>query len=170
MNAFIKQNEKLLKFYYLAALVIGWLIIILGCSGILIVLVKLCQVGWGQSFSIPGAQGVFVRSWYRLIATGLISLGVAQFIRYLFDVKYRAGWLLRYGNKILYVFALFVVWNIYVGIHIYFRRAAITDLEVWLVNVLPMLLLNSAKILAMLGLAQVLKRVVPMIEESKTLV
>ncbi len=170
MNAFIQQNKKLFKFYYLAARVIGWLIILLGCSGFLILLIKLCQVGWGQSFSIPGTQGVFVRSWFKLITTGLITLGVAQFIRYLLDVKYHAGWLLRYGNKILYAFALFVVWNIYVGIHIYFRSAAITDIEVWLLNVLPMLLLNSAKILVMVGLAQVLKRVMPMIEESRTLV
>ena len=132
--------------------------------------IKQYQIGWGQSVTIKGAQGMFQRSWFILMATGLISLGVAQFMRYLFDNKYRPGWTLRYGDKILYVFAVFVVWRVVAMVILYFSRTDIADLAMWLLNVIPMLLLNIAKILALLGLAQIMKRIMPMIEESKTLV
>ena len=74
------------------------------------------------------------------------------------------------GNPRLYIFVFFVVWHTVTMFILYFSRANIADLAVWLLNVLPMLMLNLAKVLALLGLAQILKRIMPMIEESKTLV
>ena len=170
IQTFIEKNRKLLLFYYWAIRIVGWLILFMGGLGILMLLIKQCQVGWGQSVTITGAQGLFQRSWFILMVTSLISLGVAQFVRYLFDSKYRPGWILRYGDKILYIFAFFVVWHSVAMLISYFSRPDIADLAVWLLNVIPMLLLNLAKILALLGLAQILKRLILVIEESRTLV
>ena len=170
MNTFIEKNEKLLKFYSVSARIIGWLILILGGLGILMLLIKQYQVGFGKPVIIAGPQGVFQRSWFILVATGLTLLGVAQFMRYLFDSEYHLSWLLRYADKMFYVFAFFVAWKMVGMIIFYFSRGDIVEVEVWLLNIIPMVLFNLARILALVGLAQILKRVLPVIEEHKSLV
>jgi len=180
MNEFIEKNRRLLKIYCVAARIIGWLILILGGIGILTLLVEQWRVGWEQGVVIKGALGVFQRSWFPLMSYGLVALGVSQFIRYLFDRNYQQGWILRYADKILYVFALFAIWRAVGAIWIFisnydnaarmYLRLDISPPYTWLLLVLPVLLLCSAKLLAIIGLAQALRRIMPIIEESKTLV
>ena len=180
MNEFIEKNKGLLKFYCLAARIIGWLILILGGIGILTLLVEQWRVGWEHGVVIKGTLGIFQRSWFPLMSYGLAALGVAQFIRYLFDRNYQPGWILRYADKILYVFAFFAIWRavgmIWIFVSNYdnaarmYSRLDISPPYTWLLLVLPVLLLCSAKLLAIIGLAQALRRIMPVIEESKTLV
>ena len=180
MNEFIEKNRRLLKIYCVAARIIGWLILILGGIGILTLLVKQWQVGWSHGVAIEGSLGIFQRSWFALMSYGLAALGVAQFIRYLFDRNYQPGWILRYADKILYVFAFFAIWKAVGAIWIFisnYDNATRTNLHsdisppyTWLLLVLSVVLLCSAKLLAIIGLAQALRRLMPVIEESKTLV
>lgn len=170
IQTFIEKNTRLLQVYCIAARIIGWLILFMGSLGILTLLINQYQAGWEQSVAVADPLALLQRSWYRLMVTGLISLGVAQFIRYLYDCKYRPGWLIRCGDKILYIFIFFVVWHMTGMTVLYFSRDDIANPAVWLLNIIPMLLINLAKILALLGLAQILKRAMPVIEESRTLV
>jgi len=177
MNEFIEKNKGLLRFYCIAARFIGWLILILGGIGILTYLVEQSRVGWEHVVVI---NVIFQRSWFPLMSYGLSALGVAQFIRYLFDRNYQPGWILRYADKILYVFAFFDIWRAVGTICMFvenydnaarlYLRLDISHPYTWLLPVMTVLLLCSAKLLAIIGLAQALRRIMPVIEESKTLV
>ncbi len=113
----------------------------------------------------------FVKSvLFQGVLPGILVLGIAQFIRYLFESEYKPGHILRYGNKILYLYAFLlmagVVWQhlilsmMNIGLNFTGRIPAM----------LASLVLTVPKVLILVGLAQVIKRIMPVIEESKTLV
>jgi hypothetical protein len=106
------------------------------------------------------------------VLTGLIALGIAQFIKYLFETANEPGWILRCGDKILYLNAIFVIVS-GVGV-LYFHNAKMMEIaspyySQWrflVENGLPVV----ARALILAGSGQILRRVMPVIEESKTLV
>ncbi len=164
MNEFIKKNKRLLKIYCVTARIIGWTILI--AVGVWIALI-LAGLGGGNQES----KGFLLRSVpafiFAYMLPGLITLGVAQFMQYLFEREYRPGWILRYGDKILYLYA--VVQIVFDVLRHVYAVKLFTKVHVWPMAVLPMLFL-AAKVLILVGLAQILRRVMPVIEESKTLV
>ncbi len=161
MNEFIDKNKGLLKFYCVAARIIGWVLLI--TAGI-----RTVEILSGySSFSIPFFMPIII---FTRILIGLVVLGVAQFIRYLFETEYKPGWILRHGEKILYLYAALRVIRITfilfgdakrMGDSIYYSLW-----ESLVANGLPVV----ASALILVGLAQILRRVMPIIEESKTLV
>lgn len=167
MNGFIEKNKALLKIYCLVARAIGWSILLLGGVGIAILIVKLCKIGIGEGILIRGPLGIFQRSWFILMTTGLTALGVAQFIRYLFDEDYQGGWILRNGQKILWAFAFLVAWK---GVSMVFVSVSRYGIRDSLLLVLSIALFNAGKLLVLIGLAQILRRVMLVIKESRTLV
>jgi hypothetical protein len=161
MNEFIEKNKGLLKFYCIAARIIGWVLLITAGKW------TVSSLSGYSSFSIPFVMPItiFIR-----ILIGLVLLGVAQFIRYLFETEYKPGWILCHGEKILYLYAalrviriafLFFVDAKRMGDSIYYSPWGFLE-----ANGLPVV----ASALILVGLAQILRRVMPIIEESKTLV
>jgi len=161
MNEFIEKNRRLLKIYCVSARIIGWVLLITAGTW------TVSTLSGYSSFSIPFVMPItiFIR-----ILVGLVVLGVAQFIRYLFETEYKPGSILRHGEKILYLYAalrviritlLFFVDAKRMGDSIYYSSWGFLVL-----NCLPVV----AGALIMVGLAQILRRVMPIIEESKTLV
>lgn len=161
MNEFIEKNRRLLKIYCVATRIIGWVLLITAGTWIVSIL-----SGY-SSFSIPFVMPItiFIR-----ILVGLVVLGVAQFIRYLFETEYKPGWILRNGEKILYLYAALRVIRITLLFFADAKRMGDSiHYSPWgflVANGLPVV----AVALIMVGLAQILRRVIPIIEESKTLV
>jgi len=93
---------------------------------------------------------------------GIIVLGVAQLIKYVSESEYQPGWLLRHGTGILYLFAVLMLVNSVI------RYCFLMPIESSGIGMF--LLPDVAKMLILIGLAEILKRVLPVIEESKTLV
>ena len=164
MNEFIEKNKRLLNIYCVTARVIGWTILV--AVGVWVALILAGLGGSNQD-----SKGFLLRSVpafiFAYMLPGLITLGVAQFMQYLFEREYRPGWILRYGDKILYLYAVAqIVFDVLRHVH---AVKIFAHLQVWPMTVLPMLLL-AAKVLILVGLAQMLRRLLPVIEESKTLV
>ena len=165
MNEFIERNRGLLRFYCVVARIIGWLILVLG--GIYTVWYLLeplwSSVKWEALFPFLPHILKFM--------LGLIVLGVAQFMRYLFDSEYKPGLILRYGDKILYIFAVVMigqaVWQHVFTIILMGRPYNFYRMAPWHLLVV---LFIGAKMLVLVGLAQIMQRIMPVIEESKTLV
>jgi hypothetical protein len=161
MNEFIEKNKGLLKFYCVAARIIGWVLLITAATQ------TVSNLSGYSSFSIPFVMPI---TFFIRILIGLVVLGVAQFIRYLFETEYKPGWILRHGEKILYLYAVLRVIRI---VFLYFVDAKTMGDSIYyspwgflVSNVLPVV----ASALILVGLAQILRRVMPIIEESKTLV
>ena len=175
MDEFIKQNRRLLKFYCIASRIFGWVLI---CGGtiwfLLFVLVCLAvsdapgTIGWpytSENFAYASTSFVF-----EFVMPGLIALLIAQLIRYILETEYKPSWILQYGDKVLYVYAaLLMGQNV---LMYYFLRAELLGKygSGHLLFIQPLIVPLAAKILILVGLGQVLKRLLPVIEESKTLV
>ena len=103
-----------------------------------------------------------------LISLTLIIFCVGQFIQYVLSDKDQPGKLLRHGDKILYYSAAMIVFTYVLSL----IRASFPDfktsagclfLTVWVLSA-------AAKVVLLVVLARVFRRVMPMIEESKTMV
>lgn len=175
MNEFIERNRRLLKFYYVAARICGWVLL---CGGtiwfFLFVLVTLAvndaagTIGWpytSENFIYASVSFTF-----EFVLLGLVALLLAQLIRYMLEPGGTPALILRCGDKILYVYAALLI-----------GRNALTyyALQVGLLGeqgpghlllAQPLLVPLAAKMLILVGLGQILRRIVPMIEEAKTLV
>lgn len=194
MNEFIEKNRRLLRIYCIAARIIGWAMLLL--AGILIAYALLAgnfpnairdsstshlsAKGFYWSFRPLHSQAYLPANWMgsldsaftwatRFLLTGLLALGIAQFIKYLSDSKYQPGCLLRCGEGILYFYAVLVVAEViwrYLFCPAYTRQFGSADPLLFL----AVLLVTGAKVLALVGLAQILWRVMRVVEESRTLV
>jgi hypothetical protein len=169
MKGFIEANKGLLKFYCVAARVIGWVLLL--TLPVLVALILLRSRLLGQApgpYPLP-PLGDIVTPWrISLVMLGGVVLGVGQFIRYVFEADYRPGWILRHGAVILYAYAAL---NIVLAGHMV-KVLFDWDLrtEILLMQVLFLLIPTLAQALLLVGLGRILRRVMPAIEESKTLV
>jgi len=194
MNEFIEKNRRLLKFYCIAARIIGWALLLLP----VIILIWLLLTGtsrfgdflsWPphiekrlfhrQAFSLTDGQVDLLSLVIKFVLPGLLMLGLAQLIRYLSEKNYRPGWTLRCGEGILYLYAVLIIgqaiWNYVLGPGMKANMYLVEGLrpgiyQVGLLTILASGLITAAKVVILIGLGQILARVMPVIEESKTLV
>ncbi len=170
MNEFIKKNRHLLKFYCTAAFIIGWLLIV---GGFVWFIPTITSLNINDLYK--GADAIlYVVSalLFDFFLPGLIALGVVQFIRYLFEDASKPGCILRNAHWLFYIYAVFLIVKTYLQ---YFWNstwyAEVIESETSrLLFIQPFLLPTVAKVLILVGLGQILRRLLPVIEESKTLI
>jgi hypothetical protein len=169
MVQFIEKHRRLLQAYCLIARILGWFLILGGVFWV--ALVRRNMVG-----GLPHIPDILKISYalqaviLNFVFLGLVALGVAQFIKYVFAREDQPGFLLRIGDKILYVYAgLLILGAILTWV---FQMLAIKAAAVptFLISFAGLLLPAMVKALILIGLGKILKRVIPVIEESKTLV
>lgn len=171
MNEFIEKNRALLKLYCIAAQIIGWVLLPGGCIWIILFL-----SGPRQSDIVERGDALLYAlssMLYDFMFPGLIALGLAQFIRYLSESGQKPGGILRHGEKIFYMYAGFLIVKTYLKCFWYSAWFAGIIGESTFSRLLfmqPFILPTVAKALILVGLGQVLRRILPVIQESKTLV
>lgn len=126
-------------------------------------------IGWpyaSENFIYASVSFVF-----EFVMPGLIALLLAQLVRYMLESDYKPSWILRCGDKILYVYAaLLIVQNILIYYALPSRVGLLGNGPGHLLLVQPLIVPLATKILILVGLGQILRRIIPVIEESKTLV
>ncbi len=170
-STFIENNKKFLKFYYAALRLSGWILLTLGLCGSCIAILIARNLG-------PTALGVTALNMplksSEFILFGLLGLGIAQLIRCIFDCDCKPGFILQHGSKFLYAYVVLilivmVIRNVYTIK--YLIDSDITPPQsLFFVTSITSIVLFAAKALILIGLAQFLKRIIPVIEESRTLV
>lgn len=167
MNELIEKNRGLLRFYCIAARTIGWILIIVGPLSAIVSLF----------IGLPGGERLRPYMLYRLseqlilgfVLLGLVMLSLAQFVRYLYENDYQPGWILRHGDKVLYLYAagLIVSPIVWYCFQMTIRSDNLTDTLLFCMSAeLPAL----GRGLIYVGMGQVLRWMAPIVEESKTLV
>ncbi len=175
MNEFIEQNRRLLKIYCIAARVVGWVLIFGGTFWFLLFVLCILAVsdaagtiGWpytDENFLYASQALIF-----DFVFPGLLALLVGQLIKYLAETEYRPGWILRYGDKILYVYAAVVVGRVISRYHAWQAGLLGKSSSGHLLLIQPLVVPLAAKVLIIVALGIVLRRALSVIEESKTLV
>ncbi len=164
MNAFIQQNRGLLRTYFVGARIIGWLLLAVSPFGTIIAL------SGDSPFNENALVILYVLQTITLnpIILGLLVLGIAQFIRYLSETEYKTGWLLKNGSTILYAAAFIVFLSCIIN---YLYLVFSFPMESFqILKPLTSFVPAAAKVLILIGLGQILRRILPVIEESKTLI
>jgi hypothetical protein len=168
MNTFIEQNKGMLRICYIAAIIIGWLLLALGC----LVLVKhffelierMDDFGDFKEYYFYGLPWDLIHG----IPVGLLALGIGQLIRYVYDENYKAGWILRNVQKLIYTYAVLfgvsIIFSTFMALPYWDHWAEIT------IRLLGAIIWGTGVILLLIGIALISKRIMPIIEESKTLV
>ena len=105
---------------------------------------------------------------FDFVFVGLAAMILSQLARYVFDRGYKPGLMLRCGDKILYLFAvLAILWALF---RYGYSVEVIENATSRFLYVQPLILPTVAKVLILFCLGQILKRIMPIIEESRTLV
>ena len=170
MNTFIEQNKKLLLFYYWAARIGGWIFLSIASLAVVghsIALVsrmsdwdefhRYCQhdLPWGMFSDV--------------LPTGLVVIGISQLIWYLLDADHQARWILRHAYKLLYIYtAILIVYYCWAGtIDV---RSHINEPHDYPWRMILLVMFVLVKLVALIGVAETLRRMLPVIDESRTLV
>jgi len=170
MNEFIKQNRRLLKFYCTAALIIGWLLIAGGFLWFIPAITSLNNIDlYKEADAILYVTSAML---FDFLLPGLIALGIVQFIRYLFEDTNKPGCILRAADWLFYIYAVFLIVKTYLQCfwNSTWYAEVIESETSRLLFIQPFLLPTVAKVLILVGLGQIIHRIIPVIEESKTLV
>lgn len=186
LQTVIEHNKRWLQVYFVLARLTGVILITLGCVSLVF------ATGWlvlkGQ---LPGMHAVndgtspmmkfdafFIEPFVTLILPGLLAMVAAGLIRYLRDENRPPAWLVRQGDKILYLAALAILTRFLTAILLsrtqwvssIFGPGVIDTSVTILTIVVPNICQVLAKMLIAIGLGQALCRLLPIIEESKGLI
>ncbi len=156
----LEKNKKSIRVYCIVLRVAGW---VLMAGGVF------AAAHWLRYANNTTTDARMVR--YFILPTvvvsylymGVFALGLAQLITYIFDREYKPGWLLRRADKVMYLYTALVLLKFFLP---YFH---IFHLSQWW-QIPARLLLMAAYLVILIGLARLLRLVMPMIEESRTLV
>jgi hypothetical protein len=170
MNTFIQKNKKLLKFYYIVLRLSGWGLLIFSLISPVVMFILTKN---SDAFVKEEIVKIALLHYFSLMFLGLFGIGLAQLLKYLFDSNYKPGFILSHGNKIIYAYVIFTF--IISSKHIigFVRYLRLSDMEgqlIFLSNFITYAVYFIAKAFILIGLAQFLKRLLPIIEEQKTLV
>ena len=161
MNTFIENNKKWLIFYANMARIIGWVLIILSAMPSLLIPYMISGAFREYPGGITRMTGPLIEVLFIRLPLGIIVLGVAQLIRYVSDNQYQPGWLLRHGSGILYLFAILMISGQIVRYWVDTHSLLYIEINS---------LAYVAVTLILIGLGKILKRIMPVIEEHRTLV
>jgi len=168
MNEFIKKNRRLLEIYCLLAKIFGGVLTVAGFTAVFgHSLALISRAGDISSFldyfkNVPWGMISF-------LPTGCLVLGLAQFLRYLFDDEYQPGWILRNAVQFVYLYAVVLTFILIIFCAIECSQYPDQWHEI-AYRGLSFVFYGGGKVLLLIGLGQFIRRVMPVIEESKTLV
>ena len=171
MNEFIEKNKSLLQSYRLITRIIGWMLLVTA----LVVAVEKSLSGFSdvnERLRFYMIYGFFQGLALNHVFIGLILLGLSQFIRYLSESEYQSSLILRHGDKVLYLYAIALIVHPIIDYYLRMNTIGMTYANTGslFLYLLIVLLPAIARASIFVGMAKVLKRMMPMIEESKTLV
>jgi len=170
MNEFIEKNRRLLHIYSVTA----------QSTAVVLLILAFIFIATGRAFSDAKSGSDLLNLLFHLFLSYMIPCSlaflVAQFIKYLTKMDSKTAWILRHGAIILYVCAFFVVvnsiwqWLFYVVVIKHSVLDTLSTIPQKVLCIFVSLLLTAIKALILVGLGQILRRLLPVIKESKTLV
>jgi hypothetical protein len=175
MDEFIEKNRRLLHFYCETLRTIGSVILILQLLVVcaMTIFALLSKFGYWPAPYWPAHKtfNMFIIAWLpsylKAIVFWIGILGLAQFIKYLFERNYKPGWILRHGDMFFYLYALLTILEaVWIYMTNYHSPSSDIRVDMGFVTVFSIVV----KVMALVGLGRILRHLMPVIEESKTLV
>jgi hypothetical protein len=183
MKEFIERNSRLLRAYCFIARVIGWFLILGGIVWIFAVekgfqsSVENSQVEadfWFNTF-VPIFGAHLASSFlYDFVIPGFLAFAVGGLLDCLLRPKNRVPLILGMMDKLCYVYAVILIMKAFIAYNWLDKFLAISESEMSgsarIILMQPLFGPTLAKVLLLIGVGMILHRLLPVIEESKTLV
>ena len=181
MTQFIEKHRRLLQAYCLIARILGWVLFLGGIVWVFFFMKCMETIPSGKIRTPEEAREVFdvvtyiiTSVFYDFIIPGFLAFAIAGLLDYLLRSMKRPPLVLRITDKLCYIYAAFVILKA-INLNFWFERLTITQIpeiakQTQLLLVQPLLVTTFVKILLLIGIGMILHRLLPVIEESKTLV
>jgi len=168
-SRFVTENRWLLKLCSEAARFVG-LLALLGPT-VLIAVFAVAEMSGAMGPMPPLARNQLLSAAPMIAFYGFIALVFAEFIAYLLASEGEPKWILRHGNKVIYAYILyFIVMTIHVALRTPNTGGSRGMDSYPALKLLLLIASTGVNVLIWVGIALVLKKVIPIIRESKTLV
>jgi hypothetical protein len=173
----VEKNRPYLEIYCTLSRLMGWVLLVSGGVLFFINGLQLASqidqmIGTGHLTKFDAA--LVTIPLQRMIQPGLLILLVAHLLRYILGKSAEPGWFLSAGKTILYLLSTTILFDLVpAGWYLqdlWSGKDHSLILAFLFGGTYPNLLIVIAKMTAFIGLAQALRRVLPMIEEAKSLV
>ncbi len=174
MNEFIEKNSRLLRMYCVIARVIGWFLILGG-----IVWIFALENAFRNIIGTIGEQRQIdiglcsAHSFvYDFLIPGLLAFAIGGLLDYLLSPKARVPLILGMMDKLCYVYAVILILKAFIVYIWLVKFLAISKVpeSARIILMQPLLGPTLTKVLLLVGIGMILHRLLPVIEESKTLV
>ena len=169
LNNAIEKNKRYLRFCSYVAQFSGLLLLLLGFISLVLTLWNFYPTDRLPKYDVALVCKYISPYIFRFVFPGLFLLGINQLIKYLIDINFKPNWILKFSDKIIYLYVALLIIN-FIFFSIYQTEAIVARRLHYLTTWMPSAIFTSVKALLWVGMAQVLRRIVPIIEESKTLV
>jgi hypothetical protein len=170
MNTFIEQNKKLLLFYYWVARIGGWVFLSMASLTFFGKFVALTsRIGDMEEFRRFCEHDVPWGMFSDVLPTGILILGVSQLIWYLLDTDHQSRWILRNAHQLLYLYTAILI-GCYCWIGISEVQAHLNEPHDFPLRAIMIAVFIVVKLLALIGVAELLRRLLPIIEEHRSLI
>jgi hypothetical protein len=179
MTQFLEKHRRLLQAYCLIARILGWLLILGGVLWFFAIAGNHWQIKEDQR-QIDFLLYVVSALVYDFFIPGFLAFAIGGLLDYLLRPMTKPPLILRMTDKLCYFYAASLILRSFVAIKsfsdspwvVHFMLLDVTELSesARVVLVQPLLGPTLAKVLLLVGIGMILHRLLPVIEESKTLV
>jgi hypothetical protein len=182
MVQFIEKHRRLLQAYCLVARIIGWFLILGGIFWFFAVVrnMNMVEVPRTDEQRIDVLLYITYSLVYDFLIPGILAFAIMGLLDYLLRPKVKPPLILGMTDKLCYLYAIFLILRFFSAINYFgnpwwfvnFKFFTVSEMSVStrLLLVQPLLGPTLAKVLLLIGVGTILHRLLPVIEESKTLV
>jgi hypothetical protein len=170
IHTFIEKNKRYLRFCSYVAQFSGLLLLLLGFISLVSILWNLCPTDRLPKYDVTAFVYKNISPYiFRFVFPGLFLLGINQLIKCVTDINFKPNWILKFSDKIIYLYVAFLIIN-FTLFSIYPTEAIVASPHHYLATLIPSAIFTSVKALLWVGMAKVLRGIVPIIQESKSLI
>ena len=170
MVQFIEKHRRLLQAYCLIARILGWFLIFGGIFWVIAIVRR--NMVRSLEEQQPDFMLYIVSSLvYDFFIPGILAFAIAGLLDYLLRPKAKPPLILGMTDKLCYFYAFFLILKAcFVIPYVNFLTISEMSESARILLVQPLLVPTVAKVLLLIGVGMILHRLLPVIEESKTLV
>jgi hypothetical protein len=182
MVQFVEKHRRLLQAYCLIARILGWFLILGGIFWFFAVVrkINIVEVPKTDEQYIDLLLYITYSLVYDFFIPGILAFAIAGLLDYLLRPKAKPPLILGMTDKLCYIYAIILIIKFFSAIKTFgdspwfvnFKLLAVSEMSesARILLVQPLLGPTLAKVLLLIGVGMILHRLLPVIEESKTLV
>jgi glucan phosphoethanolaminetransferase (alkaline phosphatase superfamily) len=178
MNEFIEKNSRLLRIYCVVAKCLGWFLLLVGAIWFAYAIWGIYTINAGQIRTAQQRESIEISTYFSVthafdfVILGLLAFSISQLLVYIIRPEVKAGLMLRLADKLCYIYVVVLIVGAFATANSWFANPQFVEVSqrYRMLFIQPLLSPLPAKIILLIGAGVIIRRLLPVIEESKTLV